>query len=74
MAIKVRLSEGGNRRTVYVEHGIWWNPSTRNIHVTIPGDANNRAHWSYSSTKDPKKFAVYKQILVDAGRWPDDAP
>lgn len=70
MPPRTRLSTGGKQRTVYVEHGVFYDVSTRNIHVTIPG-ASGSAHWSYGRN-DPK-FKVYKEILKAAGRWPDGA-
>ncbi|MFI7609763.1 hypothetical protein ACIBP6_00815 [Nonomuraea terrae] len=50
MAIRLRLS--AKAKTVYVEHGVWFDDGTKSIHVTIPGAEG--AHWSYSRSGDPK--------------------
>lgn len=71
MPPRIRLRTGGNQRTVYVEHGVFYDTGTRNIHVTIPG-AGGSAHWSYGP-KDPK-CQIYKEILKSQNRWPADAP
>ncbi|GAB2468957.1 hypothetical protein GCM10027187_41300 [Streptosporangium sandarakinum] len=70
MPPKTRLSSGGKGRTVYVEHGVWFDPGTRHIHVTIPG-AGDGAHWSYG--RSSPRYETYKRILQDSGRWPEDA-
>ncbi len=69
MPPKTRLPSRG-KHTVYVEHGVWYDAGTKHIHVTIPGA--DSAHWSYGRTSP--RWNVYKAILQDAGRWPDDAP
>ena len=71
MPPRTRLSTGGKQRTVYVEHGVFYDVSTRHIHVTIPG-ATGSAHWSYGP-KDPK-YQVYKEILKSENRCPAEAP
>ncbi len=35
MPAKVRESKGS--RTIYVEHGVWYDEGTKHLHVTIPG-------------------------------------
>jgi hypothetical protein len=71
MPPKTRLSTGGKQQTVYVEHGVWFDRGTRNIHVTIPG-AEGSAHWSYGP--NASQYTIYKAILQAEGRWPADAP
>lgn len=66
MAMKYRTAERG-QRTIYVEHGVWYDHGTKHIHVTVPGIEG--AHWSYGKTD--KKYALYKGMLQEAGRWPD---
>jgi hypothetical protein len=41
MLPRTRLSTGAKQRTVYVEHGVFYDVSTRHIHVTIPGAAGS---------------------------------
>ncbi|TDD45290.1 hypothetical protein E1286_24450 [Nonomuraea terrae] len=67
MAIRLRLS--AKAKTVYVEHGVWFDDGTKSIHVTIPGAEG--AHWSYSRSGDPKRYAIYKAILQSQERWPE---
>jgi hypothetical protein len=67
MAAKFRPAERGNR-TIYVEHGVWYDQDTKHIHVTIPG--LERAHWSYGN--GDKKYGLYRVMLQEAGRWPAD--
>jgi hypothetical protein len=68
---KIRLAQKGDR-TVYVEHGFWYDADTKHIHVTIPSATNHTgAHWSFARTH--KRYAVYQAILKEAGRWPADA-
>lgn len=67
MPIRFRLSKGP--KTVYVEHGVWFDNGTKHIHVTIPGAEG--AHWSYSRTGDPQRYGIYKAILQSQGRWPE---
>ncbi len=73
MPIRLRLSKGP--KTVYVEHGVWFDTGTKHIHVTIPGAEEvagaSGAHWSYSRTGDPQRYAIYKAILQSQGRWPE---
>ena len=69
MPMKYRLAEKGER-TVYVEHGIWYDANTKHIHVTIPG-RDGKAHWSYGKTH--ARSPIYKGILEEVGRWPTDA-
>jgi hypothetical protein len=68
--MKYRLAEGGSH-TVYIEHGVWYDKNTGHIHVTVPVPGAKGAHWSYPRT-DPK-FAAYKAMLQEAGRWPAEA-
>lgn len=44
MAMRSRPAERGER-TIYVEHGVWYDHGTKHIHVTVPGCEG--AHWSY---------------------------
>jgi hypothetical protein len=37
MLARTRLSTGAKQRTVYVEHGVFYDVSTWHIHVTISG-------------------------------------
>lgn len=67
MTVKARPAQNG-RRTVYVEHGAWYDPGTKHIHVTIPGAEG--AHWSYGRAHP--LFAVYAAVLALYGRGPDD--
>lgn len=67
MAFKFRLSQRGER-TVYIEHGVWYDPKTKHIHVTVPGAEG--AHWSYG--RSDKKYPLYRAMLEEAGRWPED--
>jgi len=41
MPMKYRLAKSGDR-TVYVEHGIWYDANTKHIHVTIPAVMTRR--------------------------------
>ncbi|QFG26072.1 hypothetical protein [Actinomadura sp. WMMB 499] len=73
MPPKTRLSTKGKQLTVYVEHGIWYDRGTRRIHVTVPGaDGMGVAHWDCGPAD--KRWTLYKAILQEAGRWPEDAP
>ena len=67
MAMRFRTAERGER-TVYVEHGVWYDPKTKHIHVTVPGFEG--AHWSYG--KSDKKYELYRGMLEESGRWPAD--
>jgi hypothetical protein len=68
MSTRVRNAPKGER-TVYVDHGIW--QDGERIHVTILGD--NGGHFSLKEhNTDPywdRMFKVYRQILIDQGRW-----
>lgn len=68
--MNVRPAPRGER-TVYVEHGVWYDPKTKHIHVTLYRPRERAAHWSYSS-KHPR-YALYRAVLIDAGRWPEEA-
>ena len=66
-----RLAPNGER-SIYVEHGVWYQPDTKHIHVTVPGaEGTKGAHWSYPRTS--KEYAHYRALLQEAGRWPADA-
>ncbi|AWS45004.1 hypothetical protein [Streptosporangium sp. 'caverna'] len=73
MPIRLRLSS--KAKTVYVEHGVWFDSKTKHIHVTIPGAEEIPGavggHWSYSRNTDPRRYAFYKAILQSQGRWPE---
>lgn len=64
--MKFRLAPKGEH-TVYIEHGVWYDHSTKHIHVTVPGAKG--AHWSYG--KSDKRYLQYKAMLQEAGRWPE---
>jgi hypothetical protein len=67
----IRLAQKGGR-TIYVEHGIWYDAETKHIHVTIPTATNaTGAHWSHA--RSHKRLPLYRAILEEAGRWPADA-
>jgi hypothetical protein len=68
MAFKYRLAQRGER-TVYIEHGVWYDAKTKHIHVTVPGAEG--AHWSYGKTD--KKYPLYRAMLEEVDRWPVDA-
>lgn len=70
--MKSRVAEKGDR-TVYVEHGIWYAPAEKRIHVTIPGapDSARGAHWSFY--EGTAMFEMYEAILRSVGRWPEEA-
>lgn len=68
MGMKYRAAAKGER-TIYVEHGVWYDAGTKHIHVTVPGVEG--AHWSYGKTH--KRYEAYKAMLQEAGRWPEDA-
>ena len=61
--MKYRLAQRGDR-TVYIEHGVWYDQGSKHIHVTVPG--SDGAHWSYSRTD--KKFPLYRAMLEHVGR------
>ena len=73
MVPKVRPSK--RDRAIYVEHGVWYDSSTKNIHVTISGQNLNRdgpgPYWSYNPRD--KQYAIYEQLLRLSGRWPEGA-
>jgi hypothetical protein len=52
MTLRIRLSEGGKQRTVYVEHGVFYDPDNRQIMVTVP-KGSDTVLWSYRP-KDPE--------------------
>lgn len=62
--VNVRPAEGGSKRTVYVEHGIWY--ENGKVYVAV-GDGGI---WH----RDPgtKEYAFYRDILIAMGRWPVD--
>lgn len=64
--LNTRLAKNGVR-TVYVEHGVWYDPGTKHIHVTC-----GSGHWSYARTHP--RYALYQELLASHGRWPGDAP
>lgn len=68
VAVKFRLAPKGDR-TVYIEHGVWYDGKTKHIHVTVPGA--ERAHWSYG--KSDREYDIYRVMLEEAERWPEDA-
>ncbi|GAA4717959.1 hypothetical protein GCM10023216_02690 [Isoptericola chiayiensis] len=68
MAMKYRVAERGER-TIYVDHGVWYDANTKHIHVTVPG--HEGAHWSYG--KSDEKYAMYRAMVEETGRWPENA-
>lgn len=54
------------KRTVYIEHGVWWDSATKHIHITGPA-----GHRSWSA-RDPM-FPPYREALMAMNRWPADA-
>lgn len=70
MTLRIRPSTGGKQRTVYVEHGVFYDQANREIMVTVP-KGSDTAIWSYRP-KDPE-YQVYKEILKSQDRWPDGA-
>lgn len=63
-------AQGDKQRTVYVEHGVFYDTTTRNIHVTIPC-ASGSAHWSYGP--QDAKYQIYQGIFKAENRWSADA-
>lgn len=61
------------QRTVYVRCGVWHDPETGRIHITVPGEP--RAHWSLREGGDAtgvtndRQFRVFRSILKRQGRW-----
>ena len=64
--MKFRLAPKGEH-TIYIEHGGWYDHSTKHIHVTVHGAKG--AHWAYG--KSDKRYLQYKAMLQEAGRWPE---
>lgn len=63
----VRLAAGGKQRTVYIEHGVFYDAETKHVHVTA-----GNSHWSYP--RGTKEYDRYRDFLIQADRWPEDAP
>ena len=53
-------------RSIYVEHGVWYDPGTKHIHATLA-----EHHWSYGRTT--KQYAAYRALLIKHDRWPAGA-
>lgn len=58
------------KRTVYAEHGVWYDPATKHIHVAMGGGSNDlvKSHLSYA--RGTKEYAVYEKLLAAHGRAP----
>lgn len=73
---RIRVAPKGTK-SIYVECAVWYDTNLREIHITAPG-SNDKFHVRVSNREgstayQPGAYQMWRKLLVQMGRWPEDA-